>query len=91
MKVREQFSASAEEAAQSAVSLGLSATNGVLVLAGIMAGRGLLSKDDVAFLHDNMLSPLTNDGSVPQMMALQMRRLDDLCGAMAKIIDERGE
>lgn len=89
MSVQEQFRASAEEAAQSALSLGLSATNGVFALAGAMAGRGLLSKTDVDFLHDNMLRPLTNEGGVPELLALQMRRLDELCGVMSKLISER--
>lgn len=87
--MQEQFTATADEAAQSALSVGMSATNGVLALAGVMAGRGLLSKRDLVFLHENMLKPLSHEGGIPELIALQTRRLDDLCGVIAKILDER--
>lgn len=86
--VNEQFNADPVEATQSAISMGISAMNGVFALAGAMAGRGMLSKSDVGFLHDNMLKPLTNDGCHQGMMAMQMKQLDDLCATLLMAMDQ---
>lgn len=85
----EQFDASPAEATQSAISMGLSAFNGIFALAAALAGRGLLTKEDVQFLHENMLQPLNNDGGKAEMMALQTRRLDELCSTLVRAIDNR--
>ena len=86
----EQFRATPEQAAQSALSMGLSAYNGIMVLAGAMAAQGLLRKDTLDYLHRSMLEPLNNDGGSPEMMALQVRRIDELCATIARVIDDRG-
>lgn len=84
----EQIEASPTEAAQSAISMGLSALNGVFALAAAMAGRGLLSKADVKYLHENMLQPLNNEGGSAEIMALQTKRLDELCATLVRAIEK---
>jgi hypothetical protein len=82
-----KFEASTDEAAQTAIALSLSAFNGIFALAAAMASRGLLSKEDVDNLHQSMLLPLTSEGTIPEVMALQTRRLDDLCSALLVAVD----
>lgn len=86
----EQFQADPTEATQAAISMGLSTFNGVFALASVLARHGLMQKDDVEFLHHNMLQPLTNDGSSQEIMALQTKRLDELCALLALSIEQRG-
>ena len=87
--MKEQFEASPAEAAQSAISMGISAFNGIFALAAAMARNGLLSKSDVEYLHSNMLNPLNNDGASTEMMALQTKRIDELCAALATALRDQ--
>lgn len=89
--MNEQFESSPGEAAQSAISLGISAFNGIFALAAALARNGLLSKSDLEYLHSNMLNPLNNDGSSTEMMALQTKRIDDLCAALATVVRDQEE
>jgi hypothetical protein len=82
-----KFEADVETVAQTAITLSLSAFNGVFALAATMASRGLLSKADVEYLHQSMLLPLTSEGAVPEIMALQTRRLDELCSALSVAVE----
>ncbi|EKU74616.1 hypothetical protein [Sphingobium yanoikuyae] len=86
--MKDQFQGSPEEAAQSAISLALSAFNGVFALAAAMAGRGILSKGDVEYLHAQMLAPLDNRGAIEAMMAAQSQKIDELCSIMATLISQ---
>lgn len=85
----EQFESDGAEAIQAAISMGISAFNGVFALTAAMARQGLLSKKDVEYLHEGMLQPLTNDGSNLEIMALQSKRIDELCAVLAKLIEEQ--
>lgn len=85
----EVFQADPAEATQAAISMGISAHNGIFALAAVLARNGLMQQGDVQFLHDSMLKPLTNDGASQQMMALQTERLDSLCAMLARAINER--
>ena len=83
----EEFESNPAQATQAALSMGLSAMNGIFALVGALAGRGLLSKDNIDFLHSSMLAPLTNEGGNIEMMALQMRRIDELCAVVVSVIE----
>jgi DNA-binding Xre family transcriptional regulator len=86
--VAQQFEASAEQAAQTAIALSLSSFNGIFALAAAMVGRGMLSKEHVEYLHQNMLLPLNTEGAIPEVMALQAKRLDELCSALSVAVGE---
>ncbi|MFL0413931.1 hypothetical protein [uncultured Sphingomonas sp.] len=87
--MNEKFEASIAEAAQTAIALSQSAFNGVFALAAAMAGGGLLSKECLEYLHQNMLLPLTCEGAIPEVMALQAKRLDELCAALSVAVAAR--
>jgi hypothetical protein len=80
--VQEQFESTNAEATQAALSMGISAMNGIIALAGAMAGRGLLAKADVEFLHKSMLKPLATETGNAEILALQTRRIDELCSTI---------
>jgi hypothetical protein len=82
-----KFEADVEAVAQTAITLSLSAFNGIFALAATMASQGLLSKADVENLHQSMLLPLTSEGAVPEIMALQTKRLDELCSALLVAVE----
>lgn len=86
----EQFESDGAEAIQASIAMGISAFNGIFALSAAMVRQGLLSKKDVEHLHEGMLQPLTNDGSNLEMMALQSRRIDELCSILIQHIGEQG-
>lgn len=80
--MKESFNTDVTAATQSAISMGISAMNGILVLASAMAARGLLNKADIDFLHHSLLKPLNTASGNEEMMALQTRRIDEACSTI---------
>lgn len=86
--MNEQFQVDTAEAVQASISMNISTFNGIFAIAAALARRGLLSSDDVKHLHNGMLQPLNNDGVPGELMALQVRRIDELCSTLAVTIDK---